>query len=46
LRHGKFGVSEMREIRQLRDDNARLKRLVADLTLDKDILSEAIARRV
>jgi putative transposase len=29
-KYGKLGVSEMREIRQLRDENARLKRLVAD----------------
>ena len=34
-KYGKLGVSELREIRQLRDENARLKRLVADLTLDK-----------
>ena len=41
-RYGKFGVSELREMRQLRDENARLKRLVADLTLDKHILSEVM----
>jgi putative transposase len=39
-------VSETREIRQLRDKKARLKRLVADLTLDKHILSEVIGRKV
>jgi len=33
-----MGVSELCELRQLRDENARLKRLVADLTLDKYIL--------
>ena len=31
---GKLGMTEIRELRQLRDENARLKRLVADLTLD------------
>ena len=45
-KYGRFGVSEMREMRQLRDENARLKRLVADLTLDKHILSEVIRKKV
>jgi hypothetical protein len=30
-----LGMTEVKELRQLRDENARLKRLVADLTLDK-----------
>ena len=33
------GVAELRELRQLREVNNRLKRLVADLTLDNQILS-------
>lgn len=36
------GVSELRRLRQLEEENARLKGLVADLTLDKHILQEAI----
>lgn len=36
------GVSELRRLRQLEDENNRLKRLVADLTLDKHILTETI----
>lgn len=44
-RYGSLGVSEVREIRQLREENARLKRLVADLTLDKQILSEVIRKK-
>src|ERR671915_580772 len=43
-KYGKLRVSELRECRQLRDENARLKRLVADLTLDKHILSEVIRK--
>src|SRR3954471_14500405 len=35
---GRLGVPEVRELRQMREENARLKRLVADLTLDKQIL--------
>ena len=45
-KYGQLGISEMREIRQLRDENARLKRLVADLTLDKHILSEVIRKKI
>ena len=37
-KYGKLGLTEIRELRQLRDENARLKRLVADLTLDKVML--------
>ena len=44
--HGQLRLSELREMRQLRDENARLKRLVADLTLNKHILSEVLRRRV
>jgi putative transposase len=37
-------VSEAHEVKQLRDENARLKRLVADLTLDKDMLQSVIRK--
>ena len=37
-----LGVSELRRLRQLEDENGRLKHLVADLTLDKHMLSEAL----
>ena len=45
-KYGKLGLTEIRELRQLRDENARLKRLVADLTLDKHIPGEGIAIRL
>jgi putative transposase len=41
-----LGVSELRRRRQLEDENGRLKRLVADLTLDKHMLSEALRKKV
>jgi putative transposase len=41
-----IGVSELRELRQLREENARLKRLVADLSLDKHILQDVLAKKV
>lgn len=44
-KYGKLGMSEIRELCQLREENSRLKRLVADLTLDKHILSEVIRKK-
>jgi len=41
-RYGNLGLLEVRELRQLRDENARLQRLVADLTLDRHVLQEVI----
>jgi putative transposase len=45
-KYANLGTTEIRELRQLRDENARLKRLVADLTLDKHILSEIVRKKV
>ena len=41
---GGLGVSELRELRQIRDENGKLKGLVADLTLDKQILRESLRK--
>ena len=38
-------VGELRELRQLREENRRLKGVVADLTLDKTILREALGKK-
>jgi len=40
-----LGVSELRRMRKLEDENRRLKGLVADLTLDKHMLSEALRKK-
>ena len=40
-----LGVSELRRMRQLEDENRRLKGLVADLTLDKHMLAEALRKK-
>ena len=45
-KYGKLGLTEIRELRQLRDENTRLKRLVADLTLDKHILGEVVRKKL
>ena len=39
-----MGVTDVRELRQLREENAMLKRLVAHLSLDKHILQEVLSR--
>ncbi len=40
-----MGVAELRRVKQLEDENRRLKGLVADLTLDKQMLQEVLMGR-
>ena len=40
-----MGVAELRRLRQLEDENRRLKRLVADLTLDKQMLQDVLSNK-
>lgn len=42
---GGMGVTELRRLRQLEEENWRLKRLVADLSLDKEMLQEVIKKK-
>jgi len=39
-------VSEPRELRELRDENRKLKQLVADLSRDKHILKEIVVKQL
>lgn len=41
-----LGMNDVRELRQLREENRKLKTLVADLTLDKHILQEVLSKKV
>jgi len=41
-----MGVTELRRLRQLEEENRKLKALVADLTLDKHMLQEVIAKKL
>lgn len=41
---GGMGVTELRRLRQLEEENQCLKRLVADLSLDKEMLQEVIKK--
>lgn len=43
-KYGGMDVSEAQEVKQLREENARLKKLVADLSLDKDMLQLVIRK--
>ncbi len=45
-RFAHLGVSELRKLRSLEDENRRLKQVVADLTLDTHMLSEALRKNV
>jgi putative transposase len=45
-KYAHLGISELRRMRQLEDENRRLKGLVADLTLDKHMLTEALRKKV
>lgn len=44
--YGGLGVGELRRLKQLEDENRQLKRLVADLSLDKHILQDVLSKEV
>ena len=41
---GDLGVTELRRLRQLEDENAKLKQIVADLSLDKQMLQDVLKK--
>ena len=43
-KYGGMEVNEAQRLRQLEDENSRLKRLVADLSLDREMLKAVIAK--
>ena len=48
LRQAESGtpVAEIRRLKQLEDENRRLKQLMADLTLDKQMLQEVLSKKL
>ena len=44
-RYGGMMPSEVRKLRQIEEENAKLKRLVADLSLDKTMLQDALQKK-
>ena len=45
-KYGGLMPSEMRQLKQLEEENVRLKRLVADLSLDKEMLQEVVRKKL
>ena len=45
-KHAGLLPDEMRRLKQLEDENARLKKIVADLTLDREMLQDVIRRKL
>ena len=45
-KYGGLGVGELRELKQLREENRKLKQMVADLSLDKRMLQDVLSRRL
>ena len=45
-KYGGLGTSELRRLRELEAENQQLKRLVADLSLDKHMLQEVIQKKL
>lgn len=45
-KYGGLGVSELRRLKQLEEENSRLKRMVADLSLDKQMLQEVVQKKL
>jgi putative transposase len=41
-----LGVAELRRLKQLEDENRRLKRMVADLSLDKQMLQDVLSKKL
>jgi len=44
--YGGLMPSEVRKLKQLQEENTRLRKLVADLTLDKEMLTEVIKKKI
>jgi putative transposase len=45
-KYGGLGVSELRQLKQLDEENRKLKQLVADLSLDKKMLQDVLSKKL
>lgn len=45
-KYGGLGVSELRRLRRLEEENRKVKQLVADLSLDKVMLQDVLSRKL
>lgn len=44
-KYGGLGVSELRRLRQLEEENLKLKQIIADLSLDKQMLQDVLKKK-
>ena len=45
-KYGGLGPSELRRLRQIEEENRKLKQLVADLSLDKAMLQDVLSKKL
>ena len=45
-KYGGLGISEVRRLKQLEEENGKLKQLVADLSLDKKMLQDVLSKKL
>ena len=45
-KYGGIGVTELRRLRQLEEENFKLKQIVADLSLDKQMLQDVLKKKL
>ncbi len=45
-KYGGLGPSELRRLKQLEEENFRLKKIVADLSLDKQMLQDVLSKKL
>jgi len=45
-KYGGLGTSELRRLKQLEEENLKLKKLVADLSLDKLMLQDVLSKKL
>jgi putative transposase len=45
-KYGGLGVTELRRLRQLEEENIKLKQIVADLSLDKQMLQDVLKKKL
>jgi putative transposase len=45
-KYGGLGITELRLLRQLQEENSKLKQIVADLSLDKQMLQDVLKKKL
>jgi putative transposase len=45
-KYGGLGITELRRLKQLEEENSKLKKIVADLSLDKQMLQDVLKKKL